>query len=78
MVPPVAPWPPGPVTLLGDAVHAAPGFGATLALQDALRLRDALVRADRDQQGLAAAIGEHEHLMRQEGMAALDAFRGAA
>lgn len=59
MIPPFPPWPATPVTVLGDAIHAAPGFGGNLAMQDAERLRDALVRADRGDD-LIAAIGSYE------------------
>jgi 2-polyprenyl-6-methoxyphenol hydroxylase-like FAD-dependent oxidoreductase len=64
LVPPAPPSAAAPVTLIGDAVHAAPGFGANLALQDARRLRDALARADRGEQDLLTAIGEAEEAVR--------------
>jgi 2-polyprenyl-6-methoxyphenol hydroxylase-like FAD-dependent oxidoreductase len=66
LVPPAPPSAAAPVTLIGDAVHAAPGFGANLALQDARRLRDALGRADRCEQDLLAAIGDAERAMRDD------------
>jgi 2-polyprenyl-6-methoxyphenol hydroxylase-like FAD-dependent oxidoreductase len=56
----------GPVTLIGDAVHAAPGFGGNLAMRDAHRLRDALARAARGEQDLPAAIGAAEDAMRAD------------
>lgn len=65
MIPPVPAWPAGPVTLVGDALHAAPGFGGNLALQDAHRLRDALVEAASGKQDLLASIGVHENAMRR-------------
>jgi 2-polyprenyl-6-methoxyphenol hydroxylase-like FAD-dependent oxidoreductase len=78
MIPPVPDWDPSPVTLIGDAIHAAPGFGANLAMQDARRLRDALVRADRGEQDLLAAIESAERLMRRDGAPTLDADGRAA
>lgn len=64
MIPPVTPWPASPVTVIGDAIHAAPGFGGNLAMQDAQRLRDALLRAANGEQDLVTAIGASEHEMR--------------
>jgi 2-polyprenyl-6-methoxyphenol hydroxylase-like FAD-dependent oxidoreductase len=63
-IPPVPAWAPGPVTLLGDAIHLAPGFGGNLAMRDACRLRDALVDADAGRRDLAEAIGCYEHQLR--------------
>ncbi|WP_179956929.1 FAD-dependent oxidoreductase [Amycolatopsis anabasis] len=60
MIPPVPALPAGPVTLIGDAIHAAPGFGGNLAMRDAHRLRDALVQASRGERDLLAAIGAAE------------------
>ncbi|ONI87417.1 FAD-binding monooxygenase [Actinosynnema sp. ALI-1.44] len=60
LIPPMPPWPPGPVTLIGDAIHLAPGFGGNLAMQDAHRLCDALVH------GGPGAIGVYEKAMRQD------------
>ncbi|CAM3739250.1 NAD(P)/FAD-dependent oxidoreductase [Kibdelosporangium persicum] len=65
MIPPLPEWPAGPVTLLGDALHAAPGFGGNLATQDAHRLRDALAKAARGEQDLLTAIGEYEDAARR-------------
>jgi 2-polyprenyl-6-methoxyphenol hydroxylase-like FAD-dependent oxidoreductase len=73
MIPPVPAWLPGPVTVIGDAIHAAPGFGANLAMQDAHRLREALVRAARGEQDLRAAIGACEDAMRRGDVPAVDA-----
>jgi hypothetical protein len=39
VIPPPPAWPPGPVTVLGDAIHLAPGFGGNLAMRDAHLLR---------------------------------------
>ncbi|WP_236789116.1 NAD(P)/FAD-dependent oxidoreductase [Amycolatopsis sp. GM8] len=63
MIPPVPPWPAGPVTLIGDAIHLAPGFGANLAMRDAQRLRDALAERPGDPH---TAIGAYEETMRRE------------
>ncbi|MDF5758854.1 FAD-dependent monooxygenase [Spongiactinospora sp. TRM90649] len=73
MIPPVPAWPASAVTVIGDAVHAAPGFGGNLAMRDAHRLRDALVSADQGERDLLAAIGAAEERMRQEGVPAMDA-----
>lgn len=69
MIPPIPAWPAGPVTVIGDAIHLAPGFGGNLAMQDAHRLRDALVRAAGGQQDLLAAIGDYETAMRRDNFA---------
>ncbi|WP_163505603.1 FAD-dependent oxidoreductase [Fodinicola acaciae] len=66
VIPPMAAWPTHPVTVIGDAIHVAPGFGGNLAMQDARRLRDALVRADRGELSLLDAIGSYEERMRQD------------
>ncbi|WP_279579676.1 FAD-dependent oxidoreductase [Fodinicola feengrottensis] len=66
MIPPTPAWPAGPVTVIGDAIHAAPGFGGNLAMRDAYRLRDALARTARGQEDLVAAIGAVEHDMRSD------------
>lgn len=70
---PVGPWPAGPVTLLGDAIHAmspAGGVGANTALRDADLLADALIAAAGGRP-LAAAIAGYEAAMRDHGFAAL-------
>jgi 2-polyprenyl-6-methoxyphenol hydroxylase-like FAD-dependent oxidoreductase len=64
MIPPMPAWPASPVTLIGDAIHLAPGFGGNLAMQDAHRLHDALLRAASGEQDLVAAISASEHEMR--------------
>ncbi|MFI0423973.1 FAD-dependent oxidoreductase [Spongiactinospora sp. 9N601] len=69
-MPAVPAWPAGPVTVMGDAIHAAPGFGGNLAMQDAHRLRDALVQAARGERELPAAIGGYEDAMRRDGFPA--------
>ncbi|HVV23301.1 MAG TPA: FAD-dependent monooxygenase [Pseudonocardiaceae bacterium] len=65
-IPPVPAWPAGSVTVLGDAIRLAPGFGGNLAMRDAHRLRDALARADRGEQDLHAAIGDYENALRRD------------
>jgi 2-polyprenyl-6-methoxyphenol hydroxylase-like FAD-dependent oxidoreductase len=66
MIPPMPAWPAGPVTVIGDAIHLAPGFGGNLAMQDAHRLRDLLVEAATGQRDLIEAIGTYEDAMRGE------------
>jgi 2-polyprenyl-6-methoxyphenol hydroxylase-like FAD-dependent oxidoreductase len=72
-IPPMPAWPASPVTLVGDAIHVAPGFGGNLAMQDAHRLRDALARAERGDEDLLAAIGGYEHAMRRDNFPPLEA-----
>ncbi|MCK2244117.1 MULTISPECIES: NAD(P)/FAD-dependent oxidoreductase [unclassified Crossiella] len=64
MIPPPLPWPASPVTVLGDAIHLAPGFGANLAMQDAHHLRDALVAANHGRFTLLDALAAYENTMR--------------
>jgi 2-polyprenyl-6-methoxyphenol hydroxylase-like FAD-dependent oxidoreductase len=66
LIPPVPPWPAGPVTLIGDAIHLAPGFGGNLAMRDAHRLRDALAEACGGQRDLIDAISGYEDTMRRD------------
>ena len=64
---PVAPWPSGRVTLIGDAIHSMTpyrGIGANVALRDAMLLARALAAAQRGEQDLIAAIGAYEAAMR--------------
>jgi 2-polyprenyl-6-methoxyphenol hydroxylase-like FAD-dependent oxidoreductase len=77
---PVPAWEPGPVTLLGDAIHAmspARGSGANTALQDAGVLYRTLAGAAPARQPLIAAIGGYESQMRDYGFAAVRASREA-
>ena len=89
---PVPAWRPGPVTVLGDAIHAmspARGSGANTALRDAAMLSRSLGRASRDTASgdqpagelgtaeLAGAVGEYETQMRDYGYAAVAASRQA-
>lgn len=70
-------WQPGPVTLLGDAIHAmspAAGAGANTALRDAA----ALASAVSDAMSLREAVARYEPPMRAWGAAAIeDSIRGA-
>ncbi|MBB1152426.1 FAD-dependent oxidoreductase [Amycolatopsis dendrobii] len=63
-IPPIPAWPASPVTVLGDAIRLAPGFGGNLAMRDAHRLCLALAEADRGQLPLLDAIGSYEDTMR--------------
>ncbi|MGO1050189.1 FAD-dependent oxidoreductase [Crossiella sp. CA198] len=65
MIPPPLPWQASPVTVLGDAIHLAPGFGANLAMQDAHHLRDALAEVDRGRITLLDALAAYENTMRR-------------
>jgi 2-polyprenyl-6-methoxyphenol hydroxylase-like FAD-dependent oxidoreductase len=71
---PVAPWPSGRVTLIGDAIHAMTpyrGIGANIALKDAVRLRDVLLAAQRAEQPLIPAIHGYEAAMLDYGFKAV-------
>jgi len=71
---PVAPWPTGRITLIGDAIHSMTpyrGIGANIALRDALCLRDALVAAQRNEMPLLDAIAGYEAAMRDYGFKAV-------
>jgi salicylate hydroxylase len=66
---PVGPWEPGPVTLLGDAIHnmtPMAGIGANTALRDADLLRRTLTAGD-----LRTAVHTYEEQMRGYGFAAV-------
>ncbi|MGW4567497.1 FAD-dependent oxidoreductase [Streptomyces sp. NPDC004561] len=77
-------WAPGPVTLLGDAIHATSptgGNGANTALRDADLLRRCLVEAAEGRQDLLTAVDSYERQMFEYGgeavrhsLAALPAF----
>src|SRR5262249_1101928 len=63
----VGPWPTGRVTLIGDAIHAMTpyrGIGANMALEDAVRLKRAIVASVRGERDLFDAIGAYESEMR--------------
>lgn len=75
----VAPWPAGPVTALGDAVHAMPptaGMGAATAIRDAAALADGLETVRDQQATIPAAVHDFEHGMRIRGAAAVSASLG--
>ncbi|MFI6462930.1 FAD-dependent oxidoreductase [Streptomyces sp. NPDC050538] len=66
VVKPGARWAPGPVTLLGDAIHATSptgGNGANTALRDADLLRRHLTEADAGRRDLLGAVGDYERQM---------------
>ncbi|MEU6479847.1 NAD(P)/FAD-dependent oxidoreductase [Streptomyces sp. NPDC047017] len=77
-------WAPGPVTLLGDAVHATSptgGNGANTALRDADLLRRCLIEAAEGRHDLLGAVDDYERQMFAYGgeavrrsLAALPAF----
>jgi 2-polyprenyl-6-methoxyphenol hydroxylase-like FAD-dependent oxidoreductase len=69
----VGAWPTGRVTLIGDAIHAMTpyrGIGANMALEDAVRLKRALVSAARGERDLLTAVGDYETAMRDYGFRA--------
>ncbi|MGF6885537.1 2-polyprenyl-6-methoxyphenol hydroxylase-like FAD-dependent oxidoreductase [Nocardia sp. GAS34] len=63
-------WTPGPVTLLGDAIHATSptgGNGANTALRDADLLRRNLIDAAQGRRDLRGAVGDYEQRMFEYG-----------
>ena len=63
-------WKPGPVTLLGDAIHTMPptgGVGANTALQDAATLSGELLSAVRGEKSLTEAVAAYERVMLPRG-----------
>jgi 2-polyprenyl-6-methoxyphenol hydroxylase-like FAD-dependent oxidoreductase len=73
---PIAPWPTGAVTLLGDAAHNMTpfrGMGANMALRDAAALRAALVAIAQGRAAPLAALGAYEREMLDQGFAAVNA-----
>src|SRR5215470_13662144 len=71
---PVAPWRPGRITLLGDAIHSMTpyrGIGANIAIKDAARLKRALVAAHRGDCHLVDAIHDYETGMLDYGFRAV-------
>ena len=67
-------WAPGPVTLLGDAIHATSptgGNGANTALRDADVLRRSLIQADGGGRALLDAVGDYERQMLEYGAEAV-------
>jgi 2-polyprenyl-6-methoxyphenol hydroxylase-like FAD-dependent oxidoreductase len=73
MIPPMPAWPVSPVTVIGDAIHLAPGFGGNLAMQDAHHLCEALVDAHHGRLGLLDAIGAYEDTMRRNSFPSVSA-----
>src|SRR5207237_9365423 len=72
----VAPWPTGPVTLLGDAIHTMTpgrGVGANTALLDALLLSRQLQAVRAGYLGQTEAIAMYEEAMRTYGYEAVRA-----
>jgi 2-polyprenyl-6-methoxyphenol hydroxylase-like FAD-dependent oxidoreductase len=71
---PVKPWPTGPVTLLGDAIHNMTpmgGIGANTALRDANLLRQQLIEVARGRADLTAAVAGYERQMLDYGFQAV-------
>ncbi|GAA3534497.1 FAD-dependent monooxygenase [Amycolatopsis ultiminotia] len=67
-------WAPGPVTLLGDAIHATSptgGNGANTALRDADLLSRCLLEAAEGRQNLLTAVGNYERQMLEYGAEAV-------
>jgi 2-polyprenyl-6-methoxyphenol hydroxylase-like FAD-dependent oxidoreductase len=74
-------WAPGPVTLLGDAVHTMPptaGAGANTALADAATLADEILSAVRGDKSMVEAIAAFQAIMLPRGFAAIDNSRRLA
>ncbi|WP_435126650.1 FAD-dependent oxidoreductase [Actinacidiphila sp. bgisy144] len=67
-------WTPGPVTLLGDAIHATSptgGNGANTALRDADLLRRCLIQAEEGRRDLLGAVDDYERQMFEYGAEAV-------
>ncbi|MFE5325311.1 FAD-dependent oxidoreductase [Embleya sp. NPDC056575] len=67
-------WASGPVTLLGDAIHATSptgGNGANTALRDADLLRHCLVEANEGRRDLLGAVDDYERQMFEYGAEAV-------
>lgn len=77
MIPPMPAWRPSPVTVIGDAIHAAPGFGGNLAMRDAHDLCAALIDAHQGRRDLLDAIGAYEDWMRRTSFPPVAAKAGA-
>lgn len=77
---PVAPWPTGHITLIGDAIHSmtpARGIGANTALRDAHLLGKNLAAASRGEQSLLQAVHDYETAMLQYSFEAVESSRKA-
>ncbi|NUT32892.1 MAG: FAD-dependent monooxygenase [Hamadaea sp.] len=71
---PIEPWPTGPVTLLGDAIHSMTplaGVGANTALRDADLLRRKLIAVASGKDELIPALHDYERQMLDYGFAAV-------
>jgi 2-polyprenyl-6-methoxyphenol hydroxylase-like FAD-dependent oxidoreductase len=71
---PIDPWPTGPVTLLGDAIHnmtPLAGVGANTALRDADLLRRKLTAVAAGKEALIPALHDYERQMLHYGFAAV-------
>lgn len=71
---PVAPWPTGRVTLIGDAIHSMTpyrGIGGNVALRDASLLARKLAATGRGEMPLIEAIHEYESAMIEYGFRAV-------
>ena len=74
-------WAPGPITLLGDAIHTMPptaGAGANTALADAATLADEILSAARGGKSLVEAVAAYQAIMLPRGFAAIDNSRRLA
>ncbi|WP_433731945.1 FAD-dependent oxidoreductase [Actinoplanes sp. CA-051413] len=74
-------WAPGPVTLLGDAVHTMPptaGAGANTALADGATLAAEIISAARGAKSLVEAVAAYQAVMLPRGFAAIDRSRHLA
>jgi salicylate hydroxylase len=68
-------WSPGPVTLLGDAIHSMPpsgGLGANTALMDAAVLCESLSDFKKGRCTLVRAVGDYEKKMFKYAFPAVD------
>lgn len=71
---PIAPWPSGNVTLIGDAIHTMTpgrGVGANTALRDAALLCRNLIAVNAGRMALLDAVGDYERQMRDYGFDAV-------
>ncbi len=78
---PVEPWPTGPVTLIGDAIHSMTpyrGIGGNVALRDASLLARNLTAVQRGEASLIEAIHDYETAMIDYGFKAVQSSLQAA